>query len=54
MHNVRINLNISLSTESEDQSDDPVYTNVPKMLSNINLKQKHIGIVNKFFVSHRW
>ena len=45
---------ISLSTESEDQSDDPVYTNVPKMLSNINLKQKHIGIVNKFFVSHRW
>ena len=42
---------LSLSTESDSNSDDPAYTKVPKMLSNAKTKQNHIVIVNKFFVS---
>ena len=42
---------ISLSTESDSNSDDPAYTMIPKMLSNGKTKQKHIVIIDKFFVS---
>ena len=41
---------ISLSTESDSNSDDPAYTKIPKILSKAKEKQKHIVTVNKFFV----
>ena len=41
---------ISLSTESENQSEDPAYTQIPKMLDNDKSKAIHHDIVNQFFV----
>ena len=42
---------ISLSSESENQSDDPDYTKIPKMLASEQEKQDHVLAVNCFFVS---
>ena len=42
---------ISLSTESDSNSDDPAYTKIPKMLTKGIDIQNHCIIVSKFFVS---
>lgn len=43
---------VSLSPQSASSaSDDPAYTKIPKMLSDSKTKQKHVVLVDKFFVS---
>ena len=42
---------ISLLSETESShSDDPSYSKIPKLLSNMATKQKHASTVDRFFV----